>query len=365
MTPDYPQPTRTENAWEVYFRHRGKRYRKRFPFARYGQSPSAAQQYIDSVLGSGENEPTQAGLAAVIDDYLLYTERIRGNKATTIRADRARLNIFADFCARSNVRVLSDISIEVVREFQEYYLANAPFSKSNHRKIRFNPKASFQKYRAVISALCLWGMKRKLTTENPAADKEFTKRPESRVPEIFTHEELAKLFDYFDQYDSEQPVPYVSTAFRFLAYTGARPGEMWSLRWAQVDLKHGLIHFVMTKTHKDRTLPISDQLRPHLERLPKSTVYVFDSGAGTPLYQESAWWKILDKALKATGIYRADVSRNLYTFRHTFAANLCLAGVPITVVKVLMGHRNIQTTLRYAEHFYRDDTKAALARLPY
>jgi integrase len=110
---------------------------------------------------------------------------------------------------------------------------------------------------------------------------------------------------------------------------------------------------------------MSDKLKPYLERLPRNTTYVFDDGKGDLYMRESGWWKILDRALKDLGLWDMEKPRNLYTFRHTFAANLCLAGVPLSIIKTLMGHDNIQTTMRYAEHFYVDDRKNAITKLPY
>lgn len=42
--------------------------------------------------------------------------------------------------------------------------------------------------------------------------------------------------------------------------------------------------------------------------------------------------------------------------RHTFGTELASAGVPVTTIKELMGHRSIQTTLRY---FHVDDEARA------
>jgi site-specific recombinase XerD len=38
-----------------------------------------------------------------------------------------------------------------------------------------------------------------------------------------------------------------------------------------------------------------------------------------------------------------------HTLRHTFASHLIQAGVDVSVVKELMGHRRIETTMRYAK----------------
>ena len=38
-----------------------------------------------------------------------------------------------------------------------------------------------------------------------------------------------------------------------------------------------------------------------------------------------------------------------YNFRHTFATELLQAGCPINELMKLMGHRNIETTLKYTK----------------
>jgi integrase/recombinase XerC len=261
--------------------------------------------------------------------------------------------------------MMNQINVKLIREFQEYYLANAPFGSNNKNRLRSNPRAGWLKYQENLSTFFRWAVKRELMIENFASDSDFKFKIEDKVPEIFTHEELEKLFDYFDFIDTTRKIPYISTAFRFLAYTGSRPGEMWGCKWSQVDFKNMVIRFVSTKTKKDRTIPMSDKLKPYLERLPRNTTYVFDDGKGDLYMRESGWWKILDRALKDLGLWDMEKPRNLYTFRHTFAANLCLAGVPLSIIKTLMGHDNIQTTMRYAEHFYVDDRKNAITKLPY
>ncbi|GGI29830.1 hypothetical protein GCM10010987_56420 [Bradyrhizobium guangdongense] len=37
-----------------------------------------------------------------------------------------------------------------------------------------------------------------------------------------------------------------------------------------------------------------------------------------------------------------------HTLRHTFASHLAIRGVPLPVIKELMGHASITTTMRYA-----------------
>jgi site-specific recombinase XerD len=54
----------------------------------------------------------------------------------------------------------------------------------------------------------------------------------------------------------------------------------------------------------------------------------------------------------------------LHTFRHTFASQLSIAGVPLRDIQELMGHQSFQTTLRYA-HLSKEHVKKQVLQLPF
>ena len=51
-------------------------------------------------------------------------------------------------------------------------------------------------------------------------------------------------------------------------------------------------------------------------------------------------WRWYKKTTKITGIYI-----NTHMFRHSYARNLLLKGVPINTVSVLLGHQYLSTTI--------------------
>lgn len=360
-----PSPVKYAHGYIVNFRHAGVRYQRRFPHAIHADPKAAAQAFIDSVIGeTPEPEIESRGMAEHLRAYLNYSEQRGKKKQSTLRGDRTRLGILLRFCSQHKITRPDQINLKTFRKFQDYYFANAPFTKAPyHRKQRSDPNATWEKYRQISSAFFRWCQKRELMTGNPAGDGEFKTKPKSRVPIIYAIEDLAKLFDRFDQLDSDQPYPWLGAAFRFLAYTGARLGELLKCRRAQVDFKNNLVHLVNTKTNVDRSLVIHDKLKPFLERLPTNTELLFDNGLGAPRYTESGYWKILSRAMAKCEI--DPTGRNVQTFRHTFCAYLLMEGAPIVTVQELMGHDNIETTVRYARHFAKGHKEAVLAKLPY
>lgn len=130
----------------------------------------------------------------------------------------------------------------------------------------------------------------------------------------------------------------------FALNTGCRRGEILSLRWESVDLKHGFIRLDRTKNGERRDIPISDPLRAVLQGITRrlDVPYVFfDNTTGKP-YQDV-------KRSFSTACRRAGITDfHFHDLRHTFASHLVMAGVDITTVSKLLGHKSLTMTLRYA-----------------
>ncbi len=65
--------------------------------------------------------------------------------------------------------------------------------------------------------------------------------------------------------------------------------------------------------------------------------------------------RTFEPSLRKAGIQDA----SWHTLRHTTASRLVMAGVPLATVKEILGHRSIQTTLRYA-HLAPSHIQAAM-----
>ncbi len=133
--------------------------------------------------------------------------------------------------------------------------------------------------------------------------------------------------------------PIVVTALN----SGMRKGEILRLRWEQVDLRHGFILLDVTKNGERREIPINSKLRATLEAIPHGveSEYVFVDRNGNP-------FKDVKRSF-ATALSRAGVKDfRFHDLRYTFASHLIMAGIDLTTVKELLGHKDITMTLRYA-----------------
>ncbi len=126
-------------------------------------------------------------------------------------------------------------------------------------------------------------------------------------------------------------------------HTGMRKSEILSLKWEQIDLKHGFILLEITKNGERREIPINTTLEEMFNEIPHSveSVYVFTDRNGNP-YKEVK--RSFSTALKKTGIR----DFRFHDLRHTFASHLVMNGVDITSIKELLGHKTLTMTMRYA-----------------
>ncbi len=134
--------------------------------------------------------------------------------------------------------------------------------------------------------------------------------------------------------------PIVITAL----HTGMRKTEILNLTWDKVDLRHGFILLSVTKNGERREIPIDRTLRAELEKLAfniEGRKHVFHDHDGKP-YQDVK--KSFNSACKTSGI----TDFHFHDLRHTFASQLVMAGVDLTTVKELLGHKTLAMTLRYA-----------------
>ncbi|MGO9612819.1 MAG: tyrosine-type recombinase/integrase [Dissulfurispiraceae bacterium] len=136
--------------------------------------------------------------------------------------------------------------------------------------------------------------------------------------------------------------PIVITAMN----TGMRQGKILNLKWDNVDLRHGFISLnqEQTKNAERKEIPINHTLRAALQGVTRRVdiAYVFyDNASGKPCRDAKRSFKA---ALKRSGI----TDFKFHDLRHTFASHLVMAGVDLTAVKELLGHKDIKMTLRYA-----------------
>lgn len=148
--------------------------------------------------------------------------------------------------------------------------------------------------------------------------------------------ECKKLIDSCD----EHLKPIVITALN----TGMRKGEIFGLKWENIDLEAGfiLLNQEQTKNSERKEIPINQTLRETLEEITRQFEYVFTNPVTGKRYDNV-------KRSFTTALKKAEISDfRFHDLRHSFASQLVMAGIDLTTVKELMGHKDFKMTLRYS-----------------
>jgi integrase len=126
--------------------------------------------------------------------------------------------------------------------------------------------------------------------------------------------------------------------------TGLRKGNVLNLKWSNIDLKNGFILVDMTKNGERLEIPINETLRQTLQNLPRrlDNGYLFYGPKTDKPYPDVK--RSFSSACRKAGI----TNFHFHDLRHTFASHLIMAGIDLTTVKELLGHKDIKMTLRYA-----------------
>jgi integrase len=146
--------------------------------------------------------------------------------------------------------------------------------------------------------------------------------------------------------------------------TGMRRGEIFQLRWRDVDLAAArlVVRGDGAKSGQTRHIPLNTEAAGVLQAWQGSLVQdparlVFPSPVGddAPLEDIKSAWRLLVKAAKLSDF-------RFHDCRHTFASRLVQAGVDLNTVRELLGHADLKMTLRYA-HLAPEHKAAAVAKL--
>lgn len=144
------------------------------------------------------------------------------------------------------------------------------------------------------------------------------------------------------------------TLFIFLMRTGSRPGEARALKWESINWQQQTvtIHAAMdretwrpfTKERDVRIIPLHPELITALRLLPRAiSGYVF-SLSGQPLTAnavQKTWMRAAAKAGIKIGLYQGT--------KHSLGCQLLNSGVREEVLQALFGHKDRQSTKRYAK----------------
>lgn len=250
-------------------------------------------------------------------------------------------------------------------------------------------KATQASYLRHLKAFFRWMHEKKILKKDITSDIKPPKVPIKIAQKLISKEGLNEVFKAFDKFYKEQDEngnvtkphqkrlwfkPMINTIY----YCGLRASEAVNLKWTEVDLKGnstdpddlGQIRIINTDDHTtksalERVIPIREPLKPwlvqwHKDQGEPTDGYVFPSSTGlnrfqgmTPGSLSRSFKKFVRKAKKVPNTV------TLHGLRHSCVTDLLRKGVPINIVKDIMGHSSLDVTMIY-EHLDLQDIKNAV-----
>ncbi|AYJ85548.1 site-specific integrase [Sphingomonas paeninsulae] len=184
--------------------------------------------------------------------------------------------------------------------------------------------ATINRYLSTLSVFLKWCLKREYRTF-PVPSMDWQDEDEGRIRWIGHNEEGALLGALRGT---------VADVVRVAIATGMRRSEILTLKPDQ--LKPNWVHLWKTKNGSARSVPISPKTYAEIASLLK---------LGMPSASKLRYeWQLAREAMGLMG----DKDFVFHCCRHTCATRLVQANVNLRVVQTFLGHKTIQTTLRYA-----------------
>ena len=272
----------------------------------------------------------------LFEAYLLEA----GYRKATIKGKLACLKVLYAYLGTEGVDDLRAVNREHMVAFARY-LGERNGSKTGRPLAMTTRYGILSVARLFFRCLC----ERSLMLVNPMRGVTLADRGPERIHMHLAEDEVAR---FLDGIDTDAPFGLRDRALYELIYSSAlRAGEASGLCVGDLDLERRLIRVRMSKYSKDRVVPVTELAAERLTdlvhaRSPDAPVFRGSMGKRVSASTINHHFKTL---MKRAGLYHEGLS--VHALRHACATHLLAHGADIRYVQGLLGHKSVQTTVRY------------------
>lgn len=239
------------------------------------------------------------------------------------------------------LELFGDIPLNKITSYQMEQFISKTYTKS-----KYAAKKHYNNLKSAFNKAIHWNY----LTQNPFLKIKSPKVPKNN-PSFIDEIELEQIL-------SKENNDTLKKIYLFAFYTGMRLGEISNLKWNQINLNEKTIRVMNTddftiKGQRERIVPMNDKVFNLLtEIFPKIISIQKDGYAFTKngfKFNPDYITKNFKKAVRASAKENLiDDKIHFHDLRHSFASNLAMKGVSLFIIKELLGHTDIKTTMIYA-----------------
>ena len=360
---------RDTGSWVCSFVHNGKRHVQTIEFAQTRADAEKGQAVIMADLFRqvyGLNgKPDSPFDKFVLDNFLPYSEANKRTFYDDVLVCKVLIGYFKG-------KMLRSITSAQVEEFKQKRLAT-PVSRQKDRVAKnWTPSTRLKKARqkriesdeppkprkpatvnremCVLSKIFSLAVDAELLDDNPCRRVKKLRTANQRV-RYLTDAEETELFKALKGQD------WVKDIIVMAINTGMRRGEIFDLKWFDVDLNRRIVHVRQSKSGRPRTIPLNATAQTLLAKLPKTSEYVFPSPKKETRRVNDVG-RQFERAVKKAKI----VDFHFHDLRHTAATRMADAGADPFTLAAILGHSDIRMTARYT-HATDEAKRRAVDRL--
>lgn len=206
-----------------------------------------------------------------------------------------------------------------------------------------------------------------MATRNPAKDVKKSKTEKNKKPIYLEENELVQTLQFIGGRYRDRNI----AIFLLMGYCGLRVGEVHKFNLKDFKKSKGTIE-IFGKGRKWNEIPVPEVLAEYLgkvesERLTpysknEDAFFVSQKGRRLSIRQIQKIANQTFSAFKKQNPELSDMKLSCHKLRHSFATMLLKNGVDIRIVKELLGHSSIETTMIYT-HVNDEQKKNAMATI--
>ena len=288
----------------------------------------------------------------IFEDYLNWA---KANKKTWKHNDLLVYNKHLSYLAKSDPRTLKP------KDFEE--LKQKKLTEVDKKTGRVLAPKTVQHILATARHIFNHAIKNELIKNltNPiGSGRVRMPKVENQKIGFFTKEKAKELLELLQQRENKRLYELTT----LLLFTGARFSEVARLTWSDINFNTSLIFFASSKDGNARYIKMSNRVLEVVNTLYKNKInnLVIPTINGNKYEKMPKEWQIeVDKLIPGNGNANKD-RLTTHSLRHTHASWLAQSGVDILHIKEQLGHKKIETTMRYS-HLIDDRRHEATERL--